>query len=138
METENRKLKFGELIMNNVRFVSGSFHGRLDYAAATVLIAVPVLLNFQATSPLALWLSVAAGVLLIVYSLNTDYGLGIVKLIPFNVHLILDAIAGAAFLSAPFLFGFEGIIRWFYLANGAIVLLLVLATNPQISRVDAR
>jgi hypothetical protein len=91
----------------------------LDYAAAVVLITVPLLLNFQATSPLALWLSVAAGVLLVVYS------------------LMLDALAGVAFLMAPFLFGFEGLIRWFYLVNGAIVLLLVLVTDPRISRLEA-
>jgi len=124
--------------MDSVRFVSGSLHGMLDYAAAFVLITVPLMLNFQATSPLALWLSVAAGVLLVVYSLVTDYGLSLVKWIPFSTHLILDAIAGIAFIIAPFLFGFEGLIRWFYLVNGAIVLLLVFVTDPRISRVEAR
>jgi len=124
--------------MDSVRFVSGSLHGMLDYAAAFVLITVPLMLNFQATSPLALWLSVAAGVLLVVYSLVTDYGLSLVKWIPFSTHLILDAIAGIAFVIAPFLFGFEGLIRWFYLVNGAIVLLLVFVTDPRISRVETR
>jgi hypothetical protein len=134
----NVKPKFGGFIMDHIRFVSGSLHGMLDYAAAIVLITVPLLLNFQATSPLALWLSVAAGVLLVAYSLVTDYGLSLVKWIPFNTHLILDALAGAAFVLAPFLFGFEGLIRWFYLVNGAIVLLLVLVTDPRISRVSVR
>jgi len=128
----------GGLTMEIVRFISGSLHGMVDYAAAAVLIAVPWLLNFQATSPLALWLSVSAGILLIAYSLMTDYGLSLVKWIPFNAHLILDALAGAAFVIAPFLFGFEGLIRWFYLSNGAIVLLLVLVTDPRISRVGVR
>jgi hypothetical protein len=81
---------------------------------------------------------VAAGILLIAYSLITDYGMSIVKWIPFNVHLILDAIAGIAFIAAPFLFGFDGLIRWFYLVNGAIVLLLVSVSNPRISRVASR
>ncbi|AFY96973.1 SPW repeat domain-containing protein [Chamaesiphon minutus] len=124
--------------MNGIRFVSGSLHGILDYAAAIVLITVPLALNFQTTSPFALWLSVAAGILLIAYSLITDYGLSVVKWIPFNVHLILDAVAGIAFLAVPFLFGFDGLIRWFYLANGAIVLLLVIVTDPRISRVENR
>ncbi|TYQ27777.1 hypothetical protein PseudUWO311_07075 [Pseudanabaena sp. UWO311] len=124
--------------MDTIRFISGSLHGILDYAAAIVLISVPLALNFQTTSPLALWLSVAAGVLLVTYSLITDYGLSLVKWIPFNIHLILDAVAGVAFLVAPFLFGFEGLIRWFYFANGAIVLLLVLVTDPRISRVGNR
>jgi len=124
--------------MESIRFVSGSLHGMLDYAAAVVLITVPLMLNFQATSPLALWLSVVAGILLVAYSLITDYGLSIVKWMPFNLHLILDALAGLAFLIAPFLFGFAGLIQWFYLANGVIVLLLVLVTNPRISRVGVR
>lgn len=124
--------------MNGIRFVSGSLHGILDYAAAIVLIAVPLALNFQSTSPLALWLSVAAGILLVAYSLITDYGMSIVKWIPFNTHLILDALAGLAFVAAPFLFGFDGLIRWFYLVNGAIVLLLVIVTDPRISKVANR
>jgi len=124
--------------MESIRFVRGSLHGMLDYAAAVVLIAVPLMLNFQATSPLALWLSVLAGVLLVGYSLITDYGFSIVKWMPFNLHLILDALAGLAFLIAPVLFGFTGLIQWFYLVNGTIVLLLVLVTDPHISRVGAR
>jgi hypothetical protein len=128
---------FGGYMMNNIRFVSGSLHGLLDYAAAFVLITVPFLLNFQASSPFALWLSVAAGVLLVAYSLVTNYGLSLVKWLPFRTHLILDALAGLAFVIAPFLLGFEGLIRWFYLINGAIVLLLVLVTDPRISRVSA-
>jgi len=124
--------------MDSIRFISGSLHGILDYAAAVVLIVVPLLLNFQAASPLALWLSVAAGVLLVAYSLITDYGLSLVKLIPFNVHLILDALAGLAFVAAPFLFGFEALIRTFYLVNGMIVILLVITTDPRISRVSVR
>jgi hypothetical protein len=123
-------------MMNGIRFISGSLHGILDYAAAIVLISVPLALNFQSTSPIALWLSVASGILLIMYSLIADYGLSLVKWISFEIHLILDALAGLAFVAAPFLFGFDGLIRWFYLVNGAIVLLLVLVTDPRISKVS--
>lgn len=118
--------------MESIRFIRVPIHGILDHAAAVSLITAPFVLNFQATSPLALWLSVAAGILLISYSLITDYGLSLVKWIPFNVHLAMDAMAGAAFLLAPFVFGFEGIIRWFYLLNGLVVLLLVLVTDPRV------
>jgi len=115
--------------VNTVRFIAVPIHGILDYAAAVSLIAAPVLLNFQATSPLAAGLSIAAGILLISYSLVTDYGLSLVKWIPFKIHLVMDALAGFAFLVAPFLLGFEGLIRWFYLLNGVVVLLLVLVTD---------
>jgi len=115
--------------MDRIRFVGASLHGILDYLAAITLIAAPLILNFQATSPLAAGLSIGAGILLIAYSLMTDYGLSLVKLIPFPIHLALDTLAGVAFFLAPFIFGFEGLIRWFYLVNGVTVLLLVLVTR---------
>lgn len=124
--------------MDSIRFVNASLHGILDYAAAFVLIAVPFMLNFQTTSPVAFGLSIAAGILLIAYSLLTDYGLSVAKLIPYNVHLILDAIAGLAFVVAPFMFGFDGIIRWFYLVNGVIVLILVLLSNPRVAKIGSQ
>jgi hypothetical protein len=123
--------------MNSIRFVNVFQHGILDYVAAISLITVPFILNFQATSPLSLWLSVAAGMLLIAYSLVTDYGLSLVKWIPYNIHLILDALAGLAFLIAPFVFGFEGLIRWYYLLNAVIVLLLVLVSDPRNAKISA-
>lgn len=117
--------------MNNLRFLTRFSHGLVDYAGAVVLLTAPVVLNFQATSAIAAWLSIGAGVVLLTYSLLTDYSLSLKNLIPFKWHLTLDALAAIACLMAPFIFGFSGLIQLYFLANGALVLIAVLLTQSQ-------
>ena len=115
-----------------MRFVNDKIHGVIDYVAAFALIAVPFILNFQAVSPFAHWFSVVAGVGLFVYSLITNYTFSAKGVISFGLHLILDVIAGAAFIALPFILGFSGNPRIFYLASGAAVVILVLLTDPNV------
>ena len=113
----------------NLRFINGRIHGLLDYAVAVTLLIVPFGLNFQASSPIAHWISVAAGIALFLYSILTDYSLSFGKVIPLGFHLTLDFLAGVAFVIAPFLFSFDGIARWFYLVTGIAVIAVVLLTE---------
>ncbi len=73
-------------------------------------------------------ISVTAGIGLVVYSLLTDYSAGIRNLIPWRAHLALDAAAATALLAAPFVFGFGGLARDFYVTV-AIAVLAVVATT---------
>jgi len=114
-----------------MRFISDSMHAVVDYLAALFLIIAPFVLGFEAINPIGHWFSVAAGVALFGYSLLTRYSLSIAKIIPFGTHLIFDTAAGVAFIAAPFLFGFEDIMRLYYFGSGGAVLLLVLFTIPQ-------
>ncbi len=111
-----------------MRFISPRFHGVLDYAVAGALIGVPVLLDFAASSVAAAVISVTAGIGLVVYSLLTDYSAGIRNLIPWRAHLTLDAVAATALLAAPFVLGFGGVARGFYVTV-AIAVLAVVATT---------
>ncbi|ASC70551.1 hypothetical protein XM38_014910 [Halomicronema hongdechloris C2206] len=111
--------------MNTIRWITSSMHGVIDYAGAFGLITIPLIANFKATSVIALGLSVGAGLALLTYSLLTDYRLGLKRLIPFKVHLLLDALASVTFLLAPVLFGFDGFVRLFFWANGVAVLIAV-------------
>lgn len=111
----------------NIRFLNPQLHGLLDYAAAGALIVFPILLGFEG---LALWLSVAGGAGLIGYSLLTDYAYGPFSLIPFKVHLALDLTAGAAFIAAPFIFGWSGLVMGYYFVMAVGVIVVVALTNP--------
>ena len=62
-----------------LQFLTPKLHGLLDYAAAGGLIVFPFLLNLGSESPIALWLSVAAGAGLIGYSLLTDYAFSVAR-----------------------------------------------------------
>jgi len=112
-----------------MRFISPRIHGILDYAVAAALIAVPLALDFAASSVLAAVLAVTAGVGLTVYSLLTDYSAGVRDLIPWRVHLTLDAVASVVLLAAPFVFGFGGIARGFYVTVAVAVLAVVATTQ---------
>jgi hypothetical protein len=112
-----------------MRFISPRIHGMLDYAVAAALIAVPLVLDFAASSVIAATLSVAAGLGLAVYSLLTDYSAGVRDLIPWRMHLTLDAVAAVALLAAPFVLGFGGIARGFYVTVAVAVLAVVATTQ---------
>lgn len=113
-----------------MRFISPAIHGFIDYAAAMALIVAPFLI-LPGNAPLAATaLSVAAGSALILYSLITDYSISVRKALPFSVHLVIDFVAGVAFVLAPFVLGFEGVTKLYFLVMGAAVIMVVLLTNP--------
>lgn len=121
-----------------IRFLTPALHGILDYAAAAGLIVLPFLLNLGATSPLALWLSVAGGVGLIVYSLATDYAFGVLRVLSFRAHLALDLAAAAAFVAAPFVFGWTGLTMAYYLVMAAGVVVVVFLTGSETAPLESQ
>lgn len=120
-----------------MKFLSSTLHGFVDYAAALALIIAPfVILPVDAPS-IATWLSVTAGSALILYSLITDYSASMRKALPFGVHLIIDLLAGVAFIIAPFLLGFEAITFYYYIVMGAAIVLVVLVTNNDVDDIKS-
>lgn len=111
--------------MGGVRFITPNQHGVLDFIVAAVLIVAPFLLGLGGSSSLAVWLSVATGVAVIMLSLLTDYRYGLLRIIPFKGHLLADALVGLAFVIIPFLAGFEGRDAIFYWVIGVGVLAVV-------------
>lgn len=88
-----------------MRFIPTRVHGVLDYLTGVVLIAFPWLLGFDEGGPQT-WLPVVLGAGAIVYSLLTNYELGVVKTIAMPVHLGLDAASGLLLAVSPWLFQF--------------------------------
>ena len=111
------------------RIITSRVHGLLDYMSAIVLILAPSVLEFNEVSPYAYWLSVIAGVILILYSLMTDYDFSIGMLIPLKTHLVIDFSAGVLFILWPFIFDFTGLALAYYLVMGFGILLVVGLTQ---------
>ncbi len=109
-----------------MKILTPTIHGALDYIAALTLIVAPIILELK---DLALWLSVIAGIGLIVYSLLTDYAYSMAKVISFTMHIILDSLAAIVFIVAPFILNFTGIAQIYYLVMGVGVLIVVLLTS---------
>ena len=126
--------------MNSIRFLPTAVHGVFDYAGAIGLIASPFIFGFADVGGIAVFLPIVLGAGLLLYSLLTDYELGIpvVKFIPMSVHLSVDFVASAFLAVAPFLFGYKnlGLNVWLpQVVAGISVILLVLVskTDPQVN-----
>lgn len=107
------------------KFVTKSLHAYLDYPVAFSLILMPIVLGFGASSPYAFTLSVATGIAALTLTILTDHQFGILKVIPYSMHLAVDGMVGVAFVAAPFVLGFTGLDAAYYWAIGATVLAVV-------------
>ncbi len=107
------------------RFITKEIHAYLDYPVALALIGLPFILGLGTSHPLAFTLSVVTGVAALVLTILTDHHLGVIRVLPYKVHLAVDFIVGLVFVIAPFVLGFTGLDFWFYIVNGVTVLLVV-------------
>jgi hypothetical protein len=88
-----------------MRFIPTRLHGVIDYLWGLALLGAPWLFGF-ADVPAAKWVAIVFGLGAILYSVVTDYELGLVRILPMPLHLILDGLGGAILAASPFLFGF--------------------------------
>lgn len=109
--------------------VPPQIHGVLDYPLAAVLIAGPLVLDFDYTAAtvIALVLGGAAAVL----AVGTNWTTGIVKVIPPLLHGYVDVLATIALIVVPFAVGFSYRTNalLFYVIVGGGGLLATLATR---------
>ena len=122
-----------------MHLLSTRIHGVLDYLVGALLIAAPWLLGFARGGP-EQWVLVAVGGAALVYSVFTDYELGLVKALQTPLHLWLDAFGGAFLAISPWLFGFDQQLWIPHLAAGVFQMLAALVTNtvPSYERRRAR
>lgn len=89
-----------------MRFISTKVHGVMDYLMGILLIASPWLFNF-ARGGAETWVPVILGTGAIIYSLLTNYELGISRMLSMRTHLTLDLLSGILLAVSPWLFGFS-------------------------------
>jgi hypothetical protein len=81
----------------------------MDYLVGLLLLVAPWLLGFNLGGPETI-VPVVLGAGLILYSLFTDYELGLVRSIPMSTHLTLDVLGGMVLAASPWLFNFDSIV----------------------------
>ncbi len=119
-----------------MKFVTKKIHAYLDYPVAVLLMTLPFLLGLGSSHPIALYLSLITGIAALVLTLLTDHQLGIYRVIPYKVHLIVDALVGVVFVTAPLVFSLQGIDAYYYWINGATVLTVVSLHKPDTAPVS--
>lgn len=113
-----------------MKVISTKTHGYLDYIMGVLLIAAPWILGFADDGP-ATWVPVILGISTILYSLLTNYELGMAHVISMRTHLLLDAFGGALLAVSPWLFGFADKVWQPHLILGILELAAVLMTKHE-------
>lgn len=113
-----------------IGFVTKTIHSWLDYPVAALLIILPFALGLGESNPAALWLSVATGIAALILTVFTDHQTGLIRAVPYRVHMAVDLVVGLSFLAAPFVFGFAGLDAAFYWLNGLAVVAVISLHKP--------
>ena len=87
------------------RFISTKAHGVLDYVMGATLTTLPLMLDTN--SKAAKVVPMALGGSALVYSLFTDYELGVSRALPMKAHLAIDAASGLFLAASPWIFKFN-------------------------------
>ncbi|OSI78431.1 hypothetical protein BSZ21_02255 [Bradyrhizobium canariense] len=108
-----------------MRLLSTSIHGIADYAVGLVVLLLPYLYDMHSTPKTILLL---LGGSALVYSLFTDYELGLLPVIPFRL------LFGAFMIAASMLISFPQSSRMVVASLGVLAILVVVLTGRD--RVD--
>lgn len=119
-----------------MNLITTRIHGYLDYIVGALLIVCPWVFGF-ARGGAETWVPVAQGILAIVYSILTNYELGIFRIISMRVHLMLDLIAALFLAFSPWIFGFSGEIWAPHVILGVLEL-LVVAVSVSVSGTEVK
>jgi hypothetical protein len=107
-------------------------HGFTDYSYIPLVASAPYVVGFTHNKTATTLCYVLSSTIL-ASSLTTRAEWGVVKVLPYKAHLVLDVVGGLAGLSAPWLFGFakDRKARNTFLAAGLFGLLAGLLSKPE-------
>ena len=89
-----------------MRFISTKIHGFLDYLVGLFLIVSQWIFGLDPSAPAGV-IFIVVGVAAFVYSIFTNYELGLVRTISVKAHLTLDVLSGIILAASPWIFGFS-------------------------------
>ncbi len=114
-----------------MRFIPTRLHGVIDYLWGLSLLASPWALGYADVTA-AKWLAIVFGAGALLYSLITVYELGLLRILPMPLHLMLDGAGGAFLAASPFLFGFADQVYLPHLLYGlfSVAASLTTRTDP--------
>src|SRR5438876_208678 len=111
-----------------MKILNPKVHGVLDYVVVVLFLAAPSVFGF-AGMPAKLSYGLA-GVHLLV-TIFTKFPLGLVKLLPFTIHGLIEFVVSFALMATPWLLGFASDLsaRNFYVGTGVLFLVVWVLTD---------
>ena len=116
-----------------MKFFNPRVHGYLDYAVVAWFLAAPSVFSF---SGLPAIISYTLSVVHFLVTFFTAFPLGMVKIIPLNIHGAIEFVVSFTLVALPWLLGFASMLpaRNFYIASGVAIFIVWLITDYQPSK----
>jgi hypothetical protein len=113
-----------------MKIIDTKTHGYMDYIMGIFLLASPSLfsLEMHAIESTVFYI---VGVTALIYSVLTNYELGLLKIIPMRGHLALDIFSGIFLAASPWLLSFDDIVYKPHLVLGIIEIGAALMTKSK-------
>lgn len=115
-----------------MRFIPTLMHGVMDYMVGLLLLIAPWLFDFQNDGAQTIVPMVLGGAALL-YSIMTNYELGMIRVLPMRVHLTMDLLSGILLAASPWIWGFNQTVYLPHLILGIFEILASITTSTRSS-----
>jgi hypothetical protein len=118
--------------MKDLRFISTGLHAVMDYSFGAVMGGIAFFgknRDGKEGNPAQSYIPMGVAAGATVYSLFTDYELGLLKKIPMKTHLAMDIASGSFLLLAPFIFDMDKKFKLLFVGLGVFEILAGLFTK---------
>jgi hypothetical protein len=117
-----------------MKLINAKVHGMIDYLVVIFLLLSPALF---ALSPFVSTITYTLAGVHFLLTILTDFPYGLVKIIPFKIHGLIELLVSLLLIALPWILGFDEQTndRHFYMAFGGAVLLTWLLTDYQHKKV---
>ncbi|MDQ6788603.1 MAG: hypothetical protein M3033_17510 [Acidobacteriota bacterium] len=109
-----------------MKILSSTIHGFLDYVVIIAFALAPTVFGLEG-APAAI--SYILAVVHLLLTILTAFPLGLIKVIPAIFHGWIEFVVAICLIAIPFVAGFIGAARNFYVAAGIIIFVVWLITN---------
>jgi hypothetical protein len=110
-----------------MRFIAPKIHGIIDILVIIFLFGSPTFFGFTG---LIATFTYVLGIIHLLLTLLTDYSIGVVKVIPFPVHGIIEFVVGVALIALAYtVFSGDPVGKLYYVIFGTVILLTWLCTD---------
>lgn len=108
-----------------------STHRQLDFITVAAFAVAPFVLSLSGP---AAWLAWALAAVHLLMTLLTAFPGGAARPVPLRLHGVVELVVGIVLLVLPLAVGWIGAARWFYMAAGAVILIVRATSMYDVTR----
>ena len=109
-----------------MKVLSPMLHGYLDFLTVIIFAVAPTVFGFGGTPA---YIAYALAAIHLVLTLTTAFPKGIIGIVPFAVHGLIEIVVAIVLVILPFVLGFTDAPRNFFIGIGIVIFLVWLLSD---------